>query len=402
MLFQAVSFGIGIYCFTFWVDPLATEFDVGRGRVLLLFVTLQLSLGLLSPFAGQAIDRFDLRWLIIIGSTCMAAALALTSVSSTLWQIQVLFATLMVAGLLLAGPLAAQTLAARWFDRRRGLALGLSTIGTSIGGFLLPIVFTSLLVQFGWRDASGWLALLVLALVIPPVWLVIRNSPAALGISGEGAALPQAGVIARVDRDWSTAQVLRCRAFQIIVLAFLPLAVAFGAAQQNLGPFAADQNIEPQRAAWLVSVLALTMVGAKVFFGALSDRVDHRWLFLIAVGCCALALVQMFGQRSYVQLLVIAAMLGAAAGGFLPLLGAVVSARFGTLAFGKVMGLVGPFTMLAAIGPWLAGRIRDVSGSYDGAWPVMLALLLPAAIAIVFLPDATKTRRWREEIEATG
>ncbi|MFK7914297.1 MAG: MFS transporter [Pseudomonadales bacterium] len=399
MLFQAVSFGIGIYCFTFWVEPLSSEFAVGRGRVLLLFVSLQLTLGLLSPFAGQIIDRFELRWVICAGACCMAAALALTAQASSLWQIQLLFATLMVGGLLLSGPLAAQTLAARWFDRRRGLALGLSTIGTSVGGFLLPILFTSLLVSYGWRDASGWLALLVLVVVLPPVWLVIRNSPAALGIAGEGSLPLAAGATARVEYDWTTRQIFGSRAFWVIVCAFLPLAIAFGGAQQNLGPFAADQNIAPQRAAYLVSVLALTMVGAKVFFGALSDRIDHRWLFLIATLCCFAAVLQMFGQISYGRMLLIASMLGAAAGGFLPLLGAVVSARFGTLAFARVMGLVGPFTMMAALGPWLVARVRDSSGSYDGAWPIMLGVLIPAFIAILFLPTPAACEAHRASLE---
>lgn len=400
MLFQAVSFGIGIYCFTFWVEPLANEYDVGRGRVLLLFVTLQLSLGLLSPFAGQIIDRFDLRKTICVGACALAASLALTATARSLWQIQVLFGTLMVVGLLLAGPLAAQTLAARWFDRRRGLALGLSTIGTSIGGFLLPILFTSLLVNLGWRSASAWLALLVLVVVLPPVWLIIRNTPDALGIAGEGGANAVGAAPTPVDYDWTTRQVFRTRTFWVIVFAFLPLAIAFGGAQQNLGPFAADQNIAPERAAYLVSILALTMVGAKVFFGALADRVDHRWLFLIATSCCLVGITQMFGQLRYAQMLVIAALLGAAAGGFLPLLGAVVSARFGTRAFAKVMGLVGPFTMLAAIGPWLVARIRDSSGSYDGAWPLMLAMLIPGALAILFLPSPTVCRAQRAALES--
>ena len=386
MLFQAVTFGIGIYSFTFWVEPLVAEFEVGHGRVLLVFVTLQLTLGLLSPLAGRVIDQFSVRWLVISGACCLAAALVLTSISTQIWQIQVLFATLMVVGLLLAGPLAAQTLAARWFNRNRGLALGLSTVGTSIGGFLLPIVFTRLLAAVGWREMSLWLAGLVLVSIVPIVWLVIRNSPAAAGVAAEPA--PTLAVHSGADRQWNTSQLLRNSTFWLIVCAFTPLAIAFGGAQQNLGPYAADQAISTENSAYLVSVLALTMIGAKVFFGSLSDRIDHRWLFMLALVICAAALMQMSGQLSYGRLLFIAALLGASAGGFLPLLGAIISARFGTLAFGRVMGLVGPFTMLAAVGPWWAARVRDQVGSYDPAWPVLTVLLLPAAIAIAFLPTS--------------
>jgi MFS family permease len=390
MLFQAISFGIGVYCFTFWVEPFVAEFGVGRGRVLLVFVTLQLTLGLLSPLAGRAMDQFDLRWLIIAGALCLAASLGLTSLANELWQIQLLFASLMVAGMLLSGPLAAQTLMARWFDRNRGLALGLSTVGTSVGGFVLPLVFTSLLGALGWRGTSLWLSLLVVILVVPAVWLVVRSSPQAAGLQPQSASTD--GVAELPDQMWTLPELLRCKTFWLIICAFLPLATAFGGAQQNLGPFAADQAIAPTQAAWLVSVLSLSMICAKVFFGAMADRVDHRWLFMMALFACLVGLLQLSVDMGYNKLLFVAGLLGAAAGGFLPLLATIVSARFGTLAFGRVMGLVGPFTMLAAVGPWLTAQVRDQAGSYDPAWPLLMAVLIPALVAIVFLPSAAATR----------
>lgn len=390
MLFQAVSFGIGVYCFTFWVEPFVAEFDVGRGRVLLVFVTLQLTLGFMSPLAGRAIDQFNLRWLVIAGALCLAASLALTSVASHLWQIQVLFASLMVAGMLLSGPLAAQTLMTRWFTQNRGLALGLSTVGTSIGGFILPLVFTSLLGALGWRGTSLWLSLLVVVLVVPVVWLVVRSSPEAAGVQPQTASTDQVGGLP--DQIWTMPELLRCKTFWLIVCAFLPLATAFGGAQQNLGPFAADLSIAPAQAAWLVSILSLSMIVAKVFFGAMADRIDHRWLFMMALFSCLVGLLQLSVGMSYTKLLVVACLLGAAAGGFLPLLATIVSTRFGTVAFGRVMGLIGPFTMLAAIGPWLTAQVRDQAGSYDAAWPLLMVVLIPAALAIIFLPDAAATR----------
>ncbi|MEM1231626.1 MAG: MFS transporter, partial [Pseudomonadota bacterium] len=227
---------------------------------------------------------------------------------------------------------------------------------------------------------------------LPLVIFFIRDRPEAVGLTGEGGAPGAASAAAVAAPDWHTRAVLSSRTFQLIVLAFLPFAMAFGAAQQNLGPYAADQGLVASSAATLISVLALTMVFAKIAFGACADRVDHRWLFLAALAFCAVALAQMGMTLSYRRLLLVSACLGVAAGGFLPLLGAVVSARFGVGAFGRVMGLVGPFTTLAAIGPWLAARLRDSNGSYDAAWPLMLGLLVLSAIAIVFLPGAQATR----------
>ncbi len=387
MLFQAVSFGIGIYSFTFWVAPWTEEFAVGRGRVMLVFVTLQAAMGLLSPFAGRAMDRLPMRGLIVAGSLCLAGGLALAGRAAALWHLNLIYGTLVVAGMLLAGPLAGQTLAARWFTRRRGLALGLVTVGTSAGGFLIPPLVTALQAELGWRAANDLLALVVVLIVLPPVWLLVRNAPRKthkteeLGFA-EAATHPPAAAV-------TTRNILSQRVFWLTVLAVTPMATAFGGAQQNLGPFADDLGIDAQSASYLVSVMALVMVGAKVFFGAMSDRWDLRLLFLLAIGGLGIALGCMLLRLNYFSLLLVCGLLGFVAGGFLPLLGALVSRNFDIRAFGRVMGMIGPFTTLAAVGPWIAGQVRDATGSYDFAWLGLGLLLIPSALAVAMMKPRT-------------
>ena len=86
------------------------------------------------------------------------------------------------------------------------------------------------------------------------------------------------------------------------------------------------------------------------------------------------------------MLVLVCALLGFVAGGFLPLLGAIVSQNFDIRTFGQVMGMLGPFTTLAASGPWLAGYLRDTGGSYDLAWISLGALLIPSAFAVALMP----------------
>ena len=69
------SFGIGIYCFTFWIEPWSDEFGVGRGRVLQVFIALQVVMGALAPFAGRAMDQLPIRNLVLAGTVCLALGL---------------------------------------------------------------------------------------------------------------------------------------------------------------------------------------------------------------------------------------------------------------------------------------------------------------------------------------
>lgn len=387
LVFQGISFGVALYCFTFYVAHWSTEFSVGRGEIMVVFFILQASMGLLAPVAGRAMDRLSIRVLVITGAVCLALALFLAARAQALWQLMLLYGTLIVGGTLLAGPLAAQTLTARWFNRRRGLALGISTVGTSIGGFILPPVVTALQASMGWREANDILALLVLVAVVPLAWLVIRNAPSvteAAVEAGEGVPSTSAARTAE-QRLWQLGEVFREPTFWFMVTAFSLFALVNGGLQQNLAPFGQDQGFDAREVAWVMSVMALLMAVWKVVIGALTDRIEVRWIFVFSLGVLLGAMSWMATSLSYAEFAVICGLLGVASAAHLPLLAAIVSRHFGVASFGLVMGLIGPFTTLSAAGPWIAGEIRDVSGSYDLALMVFAGLLLPALASILAL-----------------
>ena len=387
MLFQAVTFGIGLYSFTFWVSPLMAEFGASRGSILFAMTMATLGIGVLAPVVGPALDRLSIRTLVCSGALLFAAGLALMSITTAAWQVVVIYASLIAAGLILAGPIAGQTLAAKWFRGRRGLALGLVTVGTSIGGFLFPPIATELLGQFGWRQAYLILAAAVVLIIIPPTWLVIRNTPEQRGVAAEPEHPSAAGTTAHSARHaWTTRSILSDRTFWITMIAFLGPTTAFGGIQQNLGPYGADLDFSAQRTAYLMSVISFAMIAGKIFFGSVSDRFDNRYLYWMAVSALTLAMVLMLGEPSYGGMFGICALLGVAAGGFLPLMGAIVSSRFGPQAFGQVMGLLLPFLTLSAVGASFAGWIRDLAGNYDVALLVFLALLPVPVLAMAWLP----------------
>jgi MFS family permease len=383
LLFQAATFGITFYCFTLWVQPWMDTFNATRSEVMTIFVVTQIMLGASSPFAGRAMDALQIRTLVTVGTLCFAAALWLIAQATALWQIGVLYGTLFMSGSLLAGPLAAQTLAARWFTENRATAIGLVSVGTSLGGISMPILVGWLLTQSDWRAAHEVLAVGVAVLVTPAVWLVVRNSPADTTFEPAHDAIVVQG--AEPTGAWTTLSLITNRNFLLIVLATTPLATAAGAIQQNLAPYASELSVAPQQIALLISIMAAVMVAGKVCYGLLADRFDHRILFGSAIGLVWATLVLLGQQPDYLMLTLIISLLGFGMGGFLPLLGAMVASRFGADAFGRAMGLIGPFTTVAAVGPLIAAYIRDSSGSYDVAWLLMMVILVPSAIAIALL-----------------
>lgn len=384
--FQAILFGFTVNSFTLWVTEWVDDFGAPRGDLILSVTILGIVQGILAPFAGKAMDRTSIRVLVTAGAVVTVIGLALISQINAVWQIVAVYATLIAVGTLLAGPLAAQTLAAKWFRGRRGFAVGISTIGTSIGGFVMPPLVTLLFLEVGWRDAHLILAAIALVAIVPLVWLIVRNNPEELGVEPDPETeVSAARIAAREFPDWTTWTILRERNFWIMILAFVPMATALGSVQHNLSPIASDSGIAPQGASYLVSVMLGCAAVSKLFFGLVTDRWDLRGLFWLANLSIGAAIFLFMLQPSYAVMLVASALLGLGAGGFLPLLAAVVSSRFGPRSFGRVMGLVGPFALLGSFGPLLAGGLRDNLGSYEVALQITLVILAPAVLAMLLL-----------------
>jgi len=386
VLFQGILLGSTASSFTLLITEWSREFNSGIGDLqvaILIFTAVQC---LLAPIPGTFIDRTSIRAMIIAGTVLAASGMVLLSMVTAVWQILAVYGSLISTGVLLAGLLPAQTLAVKWFRGRRGLAIGLSTAGASIGGIVMPIVVTQLFLAVGWRDAHLILAAAAILLIVPAVWFVVRNSPEEMGIEPEPeSAISAARTAARVFPLWTIAQILRERTFWVMVASLVPMAMALAAVAQNIGPLARQVGVSPMNAAFLVSLFSGCALLSKILVGMTADRVDLRLLYWITNSLLTLGLLLFAMQPAYPLMLLAAVMLGLGGGAFLPLLASLISTRFGPQSFGRVMSMFGPATIITSTGPWIAGRIRDSTGDFSLALNVFLVILIPAMLAMLLL-----------------
>lgn len=389
MLMQAVSYGILVYSFALFVVPWLTTFEAERAGVMMTVFVLQIGMGVISPFAGRLLDQYPSHWLVTGGGLLLATGLLLVSISSSLWQVTLIYALLLPVAITLTGPLAAQTIITKWFQHQRGLAIGVSAVGTSLGGFLLPILTSMLLVGMEWRSVLQYLAILSLLLICPLAWLILRRriptEPTRAAVAAEPGAATEPVIPSHELKDWTTREILTTRNFWLPVLALLPLSMAFGGVQFNLAAYAQDLGNTVGQAAWLISVLSLAMIVGKLFFGFMADRVEHRNLYWLAATFMCFTLIGLQGEPSYTILALCSISMGLAVGGLLPLMGAIYSHRFGAKSFGRVMGLVTMIITIGGFGPLIAGAVFDATGNYDAAFILFLAVLIPAALGMLGL-----------------
>jgi len=374
---QAISVGTLIYCFTLFTLPWLEEFGSSRRDLMLTIALLQIGAGVMGPLAGRALDTFPLKWVILTGLACMVMGLLLAQRATALWHLWLVYATLMPITMTLTGTLAAQTLVSRWFTDNRGFALGISAIGTNVGGIILPILVSAWLLQVGWRDTLNNLMFLAVALVLPLTFLVLSRAPTPASNLESGGASDQ--------RVWTTREILTTSIFWIPFCGLAPLSMAFGTLQFNLGIIVRDIGLDTAVTGNLIALTSVCMVAGKLFFGIMGDRVDHRKLYWIANVATIIALILVLYAQTLPVLVVATIATGISGGGILPLMGLMYSSRFGVASFGRVMGF-GMLTIMAgAVSPIGAGWVYDLYGSYSIALVTLALIMLPAGIAMIWL-----------------
>lgn len=374
---QAVTLGTIIYSFALFAPPWLATFEASRAEVMLTIALLQLSLGLMSPFAGALMDRLRMRSVVLCGCVCFAVGWIAVRCATALWHLWLIYVLVFPLAMSTMGTLAAQTLVTRWFVTGRGLAIGVSAIGTNVGGVVVPLLVAGALAEGAWREVALWMCLGGLAVVLPLTWFVLaRRAP------GEHSA--PAGTTRASSMD-----ILRSRTFWVAAGALLPLNLTFGAVQFNLGVLAADLGFA-ERGGWLIALCSMCMIGGKVLFGALSDWLDHRALHWIAAASMITAMLLLQGEPGWWLLVTAVVCVGLAGGSLLPVMGVVVGARYDLASFGRAMGLMMLTLSVAAFGPLLAGWVFDASGGYDLAFQIFALAMAVGAVWMWWLPPPAR------------
>ena len=392
LLNQAVVAGISLYCFAIFSIPWLEQFDISRGQLTLALTFLMVTNGLAAPFIGHRLDRMSLRGPVIAGYLLFCGGLVLLSLATAYWQIIVIYATFLAVGQILSGTLVSQMLINRWFVRDNGLALGISATGTSLGGILFPLLVAEALPTFGLPAVFQFLALIIVVVLIPVNYVVLRiQTPS----RGQGQ-VREAGVVAPAP-IWTTQQILGSMAFWIPLIVLLAVTTSFVAIQANLGAHLNDLDYSASFTGQMIAVISAMMIVGKLLYGKLADRLDHRYLLFFMGAMSIAAITLLMSTSDTVSLLMAAVLLGIASGGLIPMQGAVFVARFGLATFGKVIGLVMLVMVAGSLGSVYAAWIYDLAGSYHYAFVSFIVMTMPGLLLLRWLPSPLDSTEHRNE-----
>ncbi len=368
-------FGSGYNTGTLFFPQLVRHFGWSHARTAWLTSALALSAGFCAPLVGWLLDRIEARIVMASGAALAGGAFLLASVSHSFTPM--LFAYLVLGvGIGAATLLPSAMVIANWFGERRGAAMGITFAGTALGGAAMIAAGNFVIQHFGgWRAGYVALALPMLVIVIPLIFIMVRTRPPEarhLSVQASADALP----------GFELAEALRTRSFWMITAAQFLYSCVAAASGLHLVTYLIGLGYSATFGAGMASLALLLAAGGKLVMGTVSDRVSARVALAVNFSIQGVAMLLALGLASRAMVPVFMLLYGLTLGAPLVLLPLLTADSMGLKRFGSIGGIAGVFnTIGAAVGPVLAGRIFDVSGSYALAFEIFAAMCVLGALA---------------------
>lgn len=202
-----VVWGGGINTGAVFFPALLKHFSWSRAHLSTLGSAGAIAAGLVGPLIGSLLDRFEARRVMVAGT--LATAIAFLAASRVNSYIALLLANLVIAiGVTAATVIPCSLIVSNWFGARRGLALGVTFAGTSMGGMFMTMVSNYAIASGGWRAGYVTLAIPMIVVVIPVLLLAVRSRPPEASPAAHLSAAPDSDDAARVGASRSDADAI--------------------------------------------------------------------------------------------------------------------------------------------------------------------------------------------------
>jgi len=388
-----VSAGCGGGAFSLFVKPLEGDLGWNRTEIMAAFTLFFFIIGISSPFAGGLVDRYGARKVISTGSFIMVIGLVLLSQVNGLWHFYLGY-VLVGVGSTANGPLASSYLVSHWFRKRRGMAIGIVSMGMGLSGIIFAfLVAVYLIPHLGWRNAYLVLAAITGGVAIPLSLFVVQTKPADLGLYPDGEVLETANGD-QFGKKPSTFEGVSLK-FAVATPAFWLIGVSLVLNHTHLGilqnafPHLSDIGFPVGIAASAISITSIIGSLSFFFFGWLCDQIAPKYAAAMGLGSIALGIFIFtnIGPRSPVELIwLYAIIMGFGMGSWMPTMSMLTSDTFGMASYGTLFGVMSLFQNFGGgAGPLIAGYLYDSMNTYYWAFILILAMVvlaIPLVLAV--------------------
>ena len=355
-----------------YVKPITAEFGWSRTAFSVIISVAALANGLSMPFAGYLVDRFGAVRIAAVGTLLGCGSYAALSLATSYTGLLVLVALASIVGNLASYP-AYMSLAQRWFDKRLGLALAMTSTGIAVGVGGFSYLIADSIAAYGWRSAFRIAGAVALAVGLVNLLLFVRDNAGPIPVAER-----RAETIDVAADGHSLGEALRTRDFWLVAVAAMLVILGVVGVNFNLPALLSDAGAAPARIATVVALGSAGSLFGRLVTGLLLDRLPALLVAGLFFFAQAVGFVLLLGGMQWALLANF--LLGAVQGAEIDFLGFVIARRFGRPAYARIFGTSFAVTLVGAVlGPLVMASIYDRTGSYD-----LGLMLLPLAPVIAF------------------
>jgi sugar phosphate permease len=382
-----------------FIVPLQKEFGWTTAEISSALSIRFILFGLMAPFAAALMNRYGLRNVTLSALLIVASALVASLAMTKVWHLMLLWGVVIGIGTGMTALVLGATIAARWFDARRGLVVGIMTASVATGQLVFLPMLAAITERMGWRIALS-LVCVMLAIAAFAVAMLMRDRPSDVGLRPFGdpgteplpAPPPNTAPIMAAALG-TLGDAARTRVFWILFATFFICGASTnGLVQVHLIPMCLDFGIPQVQAASLLAAMGIFDFFGTIVSGWLSDRFDNRWLLFWYYGLRGLSLLALpFTDFSFYGLSLFAMFYGLDWIATVPPTVRLTAQRFGSERANLVFGWVFAGHQIgAAFAAFGAGLSRTVLATYLPAFFFAGALCVVAALLAISIARAPK------------
>ncbi|HUH64941.1 MAG TPA: MFS transporter [Syntrophales bacterium] len=391
-LVTSISYGAR-YSFGVFVKPMSLEYGWSRSVVSLGASINMMVYSLSAIFLGRMIDRVAPRWIITAGAIFGSLSYILTGLAGSPLCFYLAYGVLCGASTACLGLLVVNSSVGKWFVRKRGIAIGISTMGVSFGTIALAPLAGYIVKNYDWHYGFIFLAALIALIGVSLSQLLMgRTNPESYGFFPDGERRePQILETGHVGEEsplqLSSKVIFQNSQFWILSATFALAVMTLMAVFVHQVAYALDRNIDDVVAASSLGALGFGGFCGQFFFGWFSDRLkDVKYSAALGIIVMAAGMVLLLQATTAQRLYLYALVYGFGYGSLGPMMPILIADRFGRHVLGHVYGWLTFFMgMGGGLGPFLGGLIYDWSGSYTYVWQANIMILIGCACLILAL-----------------
>ncbi len=367
-----------------YLQPIADETGWTRAGISGAMTVGFIVMGVAGFLWGTLTDRIGARPVVLIAALILGVGLFVASRANDLLIFQIAYGGLVgAAGGAFFAPLMATTVA--WFDKNRSLAVSLVSLGAGVAPMIITPLATVLIQTYGWRSAMTMTAVVATALLVPAS-LLIRRAPALMA----NAPMPNSDVAPQEPQPSGAWAALRTPQFVVLAATFFLCCAAHSGPIFHTVSYAMLCGASALAAASIYSVEGLAGLFGRVIFGVLADRLGVKRVLVAGLVLQSVGIYTYIYVTQLTEFYMLAAVLGLAYGGVMPLYSVLARDYFGPNVMGTVLGAA---TMTSAIGmafgPVGGGWLYDTFGDYHWLYVASAAVGLAAAAVALAFPKPT-------------